>query len=72
MTQLFNADGTVSAVTVLAAGPCLVLGLRTVVQDGSAAAHIAFDAFADRKVTSPLGRASETAGCQLPAPVMGP
>jgi len=30
MTQLFNADGTLSAVTVLEAGPCRVLGLRTV------------------------------------------
>ena len=29
MTQLFNADGTTSAVTVLEAGPCRVLGLRT-------------------------------------------
>ena len=28
MTQLFNADGTLSAVTVLEAGPCRVLGLR--------------------------------------------
>ena len=29
MTQLFNADGTLSAVTVLEAGPCRVVGLRT-------------------------------------------
>src|SRR3981081_2088938 len=42
MTQLFNADGTVSAVTVLEAGPCHVLGLRTVEKDGYPAPQIAF------------------------------
>ena len=34
MTQLFNADGTTTAVTVLEAGPCRVLGLRTAEKDG--------------------------------------
>src|SRR3979409_1674001 len=34
MTQLFNADGTLSAVTVLEAGPCRVVGLRTVEKHG--------------------------------------
>src|ERR1043165_7860179 len=34
MTQLFNPDGTTSAVTVLEAGPCKVLGLRTQEKDG--------------------------------------
>ena len=29
MTQQFNPDGTTSALTVLEAGPCRVLGLRT-------------------------------------------
>ena len=29
MTQLFNPDGTVTAVTVLEAGPVKVMGLRT-------------------------------------------
>jgi len=42
MTQLFNADGTTTAVTVLEAGPCKVLGLRTTEKDGYAAARIAF------------------------------
>jgi large subunit ribosomal protein L3 len=42
MTQLFNPDGTVSAVTVLEAGPCRVLGLRTAEKDGYSAARIAF------------------------------
>jgi large subunit ribosomal protein L3 len=42
MTQLFNQDGTMTAVTVLEAGPCKVLGLRTAEKDGYAAVRIAF------------------------------
>src|SRR5260370_38192538 len=42
MTQLFNQDGTTTAVTVLEAGPCKVLGLRTTDKDGYAAVRIAF------------------------------
>jgi large subunit ribosomal protein L3 len=42
MTQLFNQDGTTTAVTVLEAGPCKVLGLRTTDKDGYSAARIAF------------------------------
>ena len=62
MTQLFNADGTVSAVTVLEAGPCRVLGLRTVEKDGYAAAQIAFGAIAERKVTKPVAGGFKKAG----------
>jgi large subunit ribosomal protein L3 len=51
MTQLFNEDGTTTAVTVLEAGPCRVLGLRTSEKDGYAAARIAFDVVPERKLT---------------------
>jgi len=64
MTQLFNADGTVSAVTVLEAGPCHVLGLRTVEKDGYAAAQIAFGEIAERKVTKPLAGSYKKAGVE--------
>jgi large subunit ribosomal protein L3 len=53
MTQLFNADGTTSAVTVLEAGPCKVLGLRTTEKDGYSAARIAFEVAPERKLTKP-------------------
>jgi large subunit ribosomal protein L3 len=53
MTQLFNADGTTSAVTVLEAGPCRVLGLRTQEKDGYAAAQIAFEPMVEGKLTKP-------------------
>jgi large subunit ribosomal protein L3 len=54
MTQLFNEDGTTSAVTVLEAGPCRVLGLRTAEKDGYSAARIAFEAVPAKKLTKPL------------------
>jgi large subunit ribosomal protein L3 len=53
MTQLFNADGTTTAVTVLEAGPCRVLGLRTKEKDGYEAAQIAFEAIDAKKLTQP-------------------
>src|SRR5919198_744171 len=54
MAQLFNPDGTLSAVTVLEAGPCRVLGLRTVEKDGYAAARLAFEALPEARVTKPV------------------
>ncbi len=54
MTQLFNADGTTSAVTVLEAGPCRVLGLRTTEKDGYSAARIAYETTQEKKLTKPM------------------
>ena len=54
MTQVFNPDGTVSAVTVIEAGPCRVLGLRTIEKDGYAAAQLGFGAIEEKKLTKPL------------------
>jgi large subunit ribosomal protein L3 len=51
MTQLFNEDGTTSAVTVLEAGPCRVLGLRTKEKDGYEAVRIAFEPIDAKKLT---------------------
>jgi large subunit ribosomal protein L3 len=53
MTQLFNQDGTTTAVTVLEAGPCKVLGLRTTDRDGYAAARIAFKAVKEGRLSQP-------------------
>ncbi len=64
MTQLFNADGTLSAVTVLEAGPCRVLGLRTVEQDGYTAAQLAFGAIEERKLTRPVAGVFKKAGLE--------
>jgi large subunit ribosomal protein L3 len=53
MTQLFNPDGTISAVTVLEAGPCKVLGLRTAERDGYSAVRIAFQPAKEGKLNGP-------------------
>jgi len=61
MSQLFNEDGTVSAVTVLEAGPCRVLGLRTKERDGYEAAQIAFEPLAEGKLSAPRAGAFKKA-----------
>jgi large subunit ribosomal protein L3 len=42
MTQLFNEDGTVSRVTVLQAGPCVITQVKTGEVDGYQAVQIGF------------------------------
>ena len=52
MTQVFDPEsGEVTAVTVIEAGPCPVVQVKTVETDGYEAVQIAFDAVADRKIS---------------------
>jgi large subunit ribosomal protein L3 len=52
MTQVFdNETGTVTPVTVIQAGPCPVVQVKTVETDGYEAVQLAFDAVPERKVT---------------------
>jgi large subunit ribosomal protein L3 len=52
MTQLFDEEsGQVTPVTVIAAGPCPVVRVKTADSDGYEAVELAFDEVADRKVT---------------------
>jgi large subunit ribosomal protein L3 len=54
MTQLFDAEsGKVTPVTVIEAGPCPVVQVRTNETDGYEAVQLAFDAVDDRKLTRP-------------------
>src|SRR2546429_2020427 len=62
MTQLFNPDGTLSAVTVLEAGPCRVLGLRTPEKDGYAAARLAFEPVDAKRLSRPRAGEFKAAG----------
>ncbi len=62
MTQMFNPDGTLSAVTVLEAGPCRVLGLRTPEKDGYTAARLAFESVDAKKLTRPQAGEFKAAG----------
>ena len=43
MTNIFNDDGKVVPVTIIEAGPCTVVGKRTVENDGYLALQLAFD-----------------------------
>lgn len=42
MTQIFNEDGTLTPVTVLEAGPCVVTQIKTVENDGYEAVQVGF------------------------------
>jgi large subunit ribosomal protein L3 len=54
MTQLFDPEsGRVTPVTVIEAGPCPVVQVRTNETDGYEAVQIAYDAVAERKLTRP-------------------
>ena len=54
MTQIFDAEsGSVTPVTVIEAGPCPVVQVRTQDTDGYEAVQLAFDAVAERKLTKP-------------------
>jgi len=62
MTQVFNADGTLSAVTVLEAGPCRVLGSRTPEKDGYTAVRLAFAPIKAKRLSRPLAGEFKRAG----------
>jgi len=52
MTQIFDPEsGRVTAVTVIEAGPCPVIQVKTNETDGYEAVQLAFDAVADRKLS---------------------
>ena len=51
MTQLFDDDGNVVAVTVIQAGPCPVTQVRTRDKDGYEAVQLAFEECRDKHIT---------------------
>jgi large subunit ribosomal protein L3 len=54
MTSLFDAEsGAVTSVTVIEAGPCPVVAVRTPDVDGYEAIQLAWDQVADRKISKP-------------------
>jgi large subunit ribosomal protein L3 len=54
MTQVFDEEtGAVTGVTVIEAGPCPVVQVRTLETDGYEAVQLAFDSVAERKLTKP-------------------
>lgn len=53
MTQVWDADNRVVPVTVIQAGPCRVVQLKTPERDGYAAVQLAFSETKDRRLTKP-------------------
>lgn len=51
MTQLFQEDGTVVPVTVIAAGPCKVTAVREAERDGYVAVQLAYGEIKENKLT---------------------
>ncbi|MGH3592627.1 MAG: 50S ribosomal protein L3, partial [Pseudonocardiaceae bacterium] len=54
MTQVFDDNNRIVPVTVVAAGPCVVIGIRTLEKDGYPAVQLAYGAIDPRKVTKPV------------------
>ena len=53
MTQIFTPEGKMIPVTVVEAGPCPVVQIKTVEKDGYAALKLGFDETTEKKVTKP-------------------
>jgi large subunit ribosomal protein L3 len=53
MTQLFKEDGKVIPVTVIEAGPCPVVQVKTVERDGYSAVKLGFSEVAEKKLNKP-------------------
>ncbi len=53
MTRIFGNDGSVVPVTVIAAGPCPIMQIKTSDKEGYNALQVGFDAIPERKVVKP-------------------
>ncbi len=53
MTQIFTAEGKVIPVTVLQAGPCHVIQIKTVEKDGYSALKLGFGEVSEKSLTKP-------------------
>lgn len=54
MTAVFDEGGNIVPVTVIEAGPCVVVGKRLKDKDGYEAVQLGFDAVKEKKVSRPL------------------
>ncbi len=54
MTQIFAADGKIVPVTVVEAGPCVVVMKKTTESDGYNAVQVGFDSIKEKLVNKPM------------------
>jgi large subunit ribosomal protein L3 len=64
MSQVFAADGTVIPVTVILAGPCPVVQVKTVQKEGYSAVQLGFNSVAGRFLSKPEAGHCKKAGLQ--------
>jgi len=62
MTQIFDAEGKVIPVTVIAAGPCVVVDKKTTERDGYEAVQFGYEDIAERKLNKPAAGHLKKAG----------
>ena len=62
MTQVFTENGALVPVTVLEAGPCVVIQKKTMENDGYEAIQVGFGEIKDKHVTKPMKGHFEKAG----------
>src|SRR5215831_14334654 len=65
MSQVFDADGKVTPVTVIQAGPCFVTAIRTAERDGYTAVQLGFEEVAPEKLSG--GERGHLTRRELPA-----
>lgn len=53
MTQIFDSDGNLHSVSVIEAGPCSVVNIRTVAKDGYGAVCLGFGEISEKKLIKP-------------------
>jgi large subunit ribosomal protein L3 len=62
MTQVFTEKGELLPVTVLEAGPCVVIALRAIQKDGYGAVQLGFGAAKDKQLNKPAAGHFKKAG----------
>jgi large subunit ribosomal protein L3 len=53
MTQVFDSSGNIIPVTVIEAGPCVIIGIRTIEQDGYSAVQLAYEEIIGKNLNKP-------------------
>lgn len=54
MTQIFDANGIVTPVTVIQTGPCRIVCKRTIEENGYEALQLGYEEVAEKKTTQPM------------------
>lgn len=65
MSQIFTADGKVIPVTVVEAGPCTVVQIKTKENDGYEAVQVGFGSIKETRVNKPVAGHFKKAGVEV-------